>query len=225
MKSYPHIEYWNKGIMGATVFGFDKLDGSNIRAEWSKKRGWYKFGTRNCMIDEKHEQFGHAVTLFNEKYGDGMAKVFKDNKQYRNIRSFVAFCEYAGPNSFAGFHYPDDKMDIVLFDVSIFQKGWVPPKQFINDFEHLGIPRLIYHGNLNKELVNDIKEGKYDVKEGIMAKGIRKTKGNDIVWMVKLKTNWWLDKVKGKFGDEVLRKELNGDLALVNAINNPGIIT
>jgi len=58
-----------------------------------------------------------------------------------------------------------------------------------------------------------------------MAKGIRKTKGNDIVWMVKLKTNWWLDKVKGKFGDEVLRKELNGDLALVNAINNPGIIT
>lgn len=174
------------------------------------------------MIDENHEQFGHAITLFNQKYTEGLNRVFRDNKTYRNIRSFVVFAEYFGPNSFAGFHdeADKDKMDIVLFDVSMFQKGWVPPKQFVSDFEHLGIPRVLYQGNLNKELVNDVKMGKYDVQEGLVAKGIRKTKGNDIVWMVKLKTQTWLDRVKGKFGDEALRKELNGDLMLINTDNN-----
>jgi len=215
MKQYPHIEYWNKGILGETVWGFEKLDGSNIRCEWTKKRGWYKFGTRNTMIDEKHEQFGSAITLFQEKYGENLAKVFTDSKAYRNIRNFVVFSEYYGEKSFAGYHEPGDKMNITLFDISLFQKGWVPPKQFIDDFGHLEIPRLLYHGNLNKEFANNVKIGKYDVQEGIMAKGTRKTKGNDIVWMVKLKTQIWLDKVKGKFGDEAIRKELNGDLSLI----------
>lgn len=215
MKQYPHIEYWNKGILGAPVWGFEKLDGSNIRAEFTKKRGWYKFGTKNMMIDERHDQFGSAITLFKEKYSEGLAKIFTDDKYYRNIRDFVAFSEYFGENSFAGFHAAGDNMDIVLFDVNMFQKGWVPPKQFVDDFGHLGIPRLLYRGNLNKELVNDVKAGKYDVQEGMMAKGTRKTKGNDIVWMVKLKTQVWLDRIKNKFGDEAIRKELNGDLSIL----------
>lgn len=45
MKQYPTINYWNKGYFGESCYAFEKLDGSNIRAEWSKKQGWHKFGT------------------------------------------------------------------------------------------------------------------------------------------------------------------------------------
>jgi len=37
MKEYPHIEYWNKGIQGSPIIAFDKLDGQNIRCEWSRE--------------------------------------------------------------------------------------------------------------------------------------------------------------------------------------------
>ena len=50
MKHYPKIEYYNKGLYGRDIIGFDKLDGSNIRCEWSRKRGWYKFGTKSMKI-------------------------------------------------------------------------------------------------------------------------------------------------------------------------------
>ena len=102
MKSYPKIEYYNKGYFGDTVWVFDKLDGSNIRAEWNRKRGWYKFGTRNQMIDERDPNFGDAIPIFLDKYGDDLQKVFR--KSYSNIESVVVFGEYLGENSFAGQH-------------------------------------------------------------------------------------------------------------------------
>lgn len=215
MKHYPHIEYWNQCKFGETVWGFEKLDGSNIRAEWSKKRGFYKFGTRNWMIDEKHPQFGKAVTLFRNKYEEGLSKIFTDKKEYREIRNFVTFAEYFGEKSFAGYHETDDIMDIVLFDVSMFQKGWIKPKDFIDNFNHLGIPRLMYHGNFNRSLINDVREGRFDVKEGIMAKGLRRTKGDELVWMTKIKTQAWFDKLKWKLGEKYLLKEVNYDKELL----------
>jgi hypothetical protein len=179
-----------------------------------KKRGFYKFGTRKWMIDESHPQFGEAVTLFLEKYNEGLSEVFK-SKSYREIRSFVVFAEYFGENSFAGYHIPEDKKDIVLFDVSMYQKGWIKPKDFITDFSHLGIPRVIYHGNFNKKLIQDVKHGVYDVKEGIMVKGLRRTKGDELVWMVKIKTDWWLNKLKHTLGQKYFLKEVNYDKELL----------
>ena len=38
MKSYPSIQYWNKGVFGDSAYVSVKLDGTQIRAEWSKKR-------------------------------------------------------------------------------------------------------------------------------------------------------------------------------------------
>lgn len=214
MKQYPHIEYWNQCKYGSTVWGFDKLDGTNIRAEWSKKRGFYKFGTRKQMIDENHPQFGEAVKLFLEKYNEGLSKIFTDNKEYKNIKSFVTFAEYYGEKSFAGYH-EDDEKDITLFDISMYQKGWVKPKDFIDNFNHLGIPRLIYQGNFNRSLIRDVKEGVYDVEEGIIVKGLRKTKGDELVWMTKIKTDKWLKKLKHKLGEKYLLKEVNYDKSLL----------
>ena len=58
MKSYPSIGYWNTGVLGTHVYAFDKLDGSNLRAEFTFKsaknnsfgNGFDRFGTKNQII-------------------------------------------------------------------------------------------------------------------------------------------------------------------------------
>ena len=67
MKQYETIPYYGDNL-GTEIIAFDKLDGSNLRFEYSKKRGFYKAGTRKMMIDSSHETFGFAVNLFLEKY-------------------------------------------------------------------------------------------------------------------------------------------------------------
>ena len=47
MKSYPSIPKFSFGDI--KLHTFDKLDGSNLRFEWTKKKGWYKFGTRSWL--------------------------------------------------------------------------------------------------------------------------------------------------------------------------------
>ena len=131
MKAYPKILHWNNSPLGLPCIAFDKLDGSNIRFEYSRKRGWYKFGTRKMMIDGQHEDFGNAVKLFEDKYQESLAKILCDNKQFRGVKNFVVFCEYYGDNSFAGWHDPNDIMDVVLFDVWVMKKGFITPRDFI----------------------------------------------------------------------------------------------
>src|SRR6476661_968065 len=197
MKSYPTINYWNKGYFGDPCFAFEKLDGSNIRAEWSKKQGWYKFGSRHQMIDDTNAQLGQAVTLFREKYSEDLAKVFKD--KYRECQNFVVFFEYLGDKSFAGWHDPNDKtMRVVLFDVSQYKRGFIEPKEFVKNFGHLSIPDVIYEGTYTKNLVHQIKESNLD--EGVVVKGIRKK----LVWMVKIKTNKWFDRLRNLQGEIAL---------------------
>ena len=217
MKAYPSIEYYHKGIMDAQIIAFDKLDGQNIRCEWSKNQGWYKFGSRTSMFDEKNEQFGKVIPMFKEKYGDALEEIFKKNKNYRNTKNITVFCEYVGENSFSGRHVPGDKMDVVLFDVApgdFTNNSFVEPKDFIKDFGSLHIPKVIYQGALNTDFINAVKEGKYKVKEGVMCKGVLQD-GTRRVWVVKIKTNAWLEKLKANLGETALKEELNGDLTLL----------
>ena len=218
MIEYPNIEYWNKGIIGAPIIAFDKLDGQNLRFEWSRKRGWYKFGSRHSMFDETHPEFGKTIQIFLDKYEGGFDNIFRRNRKYRDSRSFVVFCEYLGPNSFCGMHDPNDEMDVVLLDVAVTDETevrYIEPRDFIRDFGGLGIPKVVYEGNLSKEFVNDIRIGKYDVKEGVMCKGVQTNKGGRRVWIVKAKTNAWMDRLRGKIGEDGLLKELNGDKSLL----------
>lgn len=214
MKSYPKIEYFNKGLFGQYCYAFNKLDGSNIQFSFSKKKGWYKFGTRNVMINESSEPFGQAIPLFMNKYADELERVFK-TKDYRNSESFIIFGEFYGENSFAGRHIETDKKDITIFDVSVYKKGFVPPREFINSFGHIGIPEVIYQGEYNMDIINSIRNNIYGLSEGVVAKGIYKTKGLDQIWMTKIKTNDWLKKVKSIMGEEALLEELNNDKSLL----------
>ena len=214
MKSYPKINYFNKGIFDSDCIGFDKLDGSNLRFEWSRKRGFYKFGTKNVMITDKDENFGKAIPLFLEKYGEDIPRVFTN--KYKKVENFVVFAEYVGENSFAGWHDPNDTMDIVLFDVNQYKKGFISPYEFLDNFGHLDIPSVIYQGKYNQELITNVRNNVYELKEGIITKGITYTKKEgEQIWQAKVKTNEWLKKVKGKLGDKALADELNNDKSLI----------
>ncbi len=197
MKSYDSIDYYGK-YFDLPIYAFDKLDGSNIRIEFSHKRGFYKFGTRNTMIDEKSEPFGFAIELFLNKYEKSLTEIFK-SKTYRNSLSFVCFLELCGNKSEYGQHdFLNDKFDITLFDISVYKKGFIPPKQFISDFTDCGIPNIIYTGNLNKQFIQSVKDNKYGLKEGVICKGVIPNRKENSLYYCKVKTNQWLDELRIK---------------------------
>lgn len=202
MKTYNTIDYYGDH-WGLPIIAFDKLDGSNLRFEFSHKRGFYKFGSRNVMIDESNEQFGFAINLFKEKYENGLSEIFK-SKAYRNVLSFTCFAELVGNKSAFGQHeFGNDNFNITLFDIAQYKKGFIQPKQFIKDFEHLGIPKIIYEGNLNKEFVQDIKNNEFNLSEGVICKGIVKTKkGVDNIYSCKIKTNDWFERLRARLPNQ-----------------------
>ena len=207
MKQYPKLFYWSKDYMGKEVWLQDKKDGQNLRFEANFKRGFYKFGSRTQMISDKDEQFGIGVNLFREKYSEPLMSIFYKKWGKDIFANFTVFAELVGENSFAGRHDPNDKLDVILFDVWIYKKGWVQPQKFIDEFGHLGIPNLIYQGELDNQIITDIQENKYNLKEGVIAKGIEK---ND-TFMVKIKTKDWLMRVKTELGEKALLEDMDGN--------------
>ena len=183
---------------------FYKYDGSNLRFEWSKKRGWYKYATRRRLFDHTDEDFGGAIKVFQETYADDLAKVFTSKsftKTFRGIQQAIVFCEYFGPHSFAGMHQPEDKMELVLFDVVPHKKGFLLPRDFLKHFGHLKVPEVVYEGNFNRQLVMDVINGKYPVDEGVVAKGIvlgKKKSPQHGLWMAKIKTRSWMERLRKK---------------------------
>ena len=85
MKCYPSIPTVIQS--GTYVFGFDKLDGSQIRAEYNNKKGFYKFGSKSQLIDKTSKQFGKSIDLIQDLYSNDLSYVFKENK-WDNIICF-----------------------------------------------------------------------------------------------------------------------------------------
>lgn len=64
--------------------------------------------------------------------------------------------------------------------------------------------------------IQRIRNNEYNLKEGVIVKGVIKEKRkSDEVWMVKVKTLEWLNKVKSRYGERALLEELNGDKTLI----------
>jgi hypothetical protein len=191
MLQYPEIAGSAKAPLGKPCIAFYKYDGSNLRFEWSPKRGWYKFGTRTQLIDEKTPIYGSAIPQFLSEMGDEIETRCRDIE--RGLQRIVAFCEYFGPQSFAGKHVPGDQMESRLIDVSLYKRGFMAPRQFMNAFGDWSFAaKVIYQGNLNKQFIDDVRAGVYPVWEGVVAKGDG--------WMVKIKTQAYLQKLKEVFG-------------------------
>ena len=195
MKDYPSIS--SEPVCNELVHVFDKIDGSNIRAEWNPKQGFYKFGSRKVLIGSD-AHLGESISLVKEKYAE-LEKIFRDER----YQSAVAFFEFFGSNSFAGIHQ-NEPHDVLLLDVSPYKKGILIAKEFMKLFGHLPIPQLLMHGYLSQDDIRAIKGGTFPgmTFEGVVCKG-RLPRKTDQPLMFKIKNDAWKEKVKLLYaGDE-----------------------
>ena len=199
MKSYPSIAH--KMNQEVDIIAFDKLDGSNIRAEWSPKRGFYKFGTRKRIIDASDSHLGKAVDLINQKYAKVLPKIFMSQRWHKNV---VCFFEFFGEHSFSGQHRMKDDHKVVLIDVSVYKQGFIHPSEFVKLFKDAGIPKVLYRGIADEDFINAVRESAVDGMslEGVVCKAPnpkKKKTGKPV--MFKIKSEAWLTKLKEHCGD------------------------
>lgn len=188
MKQYPSID--KKIRNDLYIYAFAKYDGSNIRAEWNNKKGFYKFGSRTELIDENSKPFGKAIALIKSKYENDLATVFKE-KGYKQV---ICFFELFGPSSFAGQHNFTEDLDVVLIEVNPHRKGFLPPAEFIKQFGHLDIAKCLYEGHVDVKFVDQVKQSTLPNMplEGVVCKGMDE---NELV-MFKIKSTAWIGKLK-----------------------------
>lgn len=208
MKLYPSIggsqgqEF--REIPAAHIF--DKLDGSNLRVEWTRKRGWYKFGTRHRLFDETDEMFKEAKPLFLETLAMDIERIAKKERW----EQVTIFMEFWGKESFAGYHAPGDPKHLTLFDVNPYKKGFLGPKQFLDTFGDLGFPKVPkYLGRMNwtRGFVDRVRQRQIEgiTFEGVVGKAGERHK----IVMAKAKTQAWVNKVLEKYGIEEGQKIVN----------------
>jgi len=189
MEQYPSILGSAKAPLGKPCIAQYKYDGSNLRFEWSPKQGWHKFGTRRQLFDRSDETYAPAIPIFLEKMGDEI--VYRTKQITKNPQRITAFAEYFGPGSFAGSHVPGAPMELRLFDVYLFKKGLLPVKEFMRAYGDLPYAaEIVYEGPLNVSFINDVRNGKYPVFEGVIAKGAD--------FMIKIKTDEYFRQLRNK---------------------------
>lgn len=203
MKAYPSI---SRDITeDIEICAFDKLDGSNFRAEWNKKQGFYMFGTKTRVITEDDKAFGEAIPLVRELYGDSLGKIFSSNK----YKEAVAFFEFHGPHSFAGRH-SDEKHKVTLIDVNAYKHGMLRPEEYLRLFGHLDIAKLLYRGKVDAAFIESVRNGTLPgmTFEGVVCKGIGINRNQLISF--KIKNRAWLEKLKIQCdGDDKLFEQLS----------------
>lgn len=194
MKSYPSIP--NTVVTSYPIYAFDKIDGSNIRAEWTPKHGFNKFGTRKRLLGPDEKPFGEAIKLIQDNFSEELEKVFRKQRWQK----VIAFFEFWGDNSFAGNH-EDEPHRVTLIDVNPYKKGILPPKDFVKLFDKVDCARLIYHGKANSDFVYNVKHGLFgDMSpEGVVCKALVKKE----IKMFKIKTYAWLNRLKKYCGDNM----------------------
>lgn len=202
MKTYPSID---AQIVREPIYAFDKLDGSNVRAEWSRKRGFYKFGTRKRLLAEGERFFGKVPSLVEEEFSDELERIFRKKRWDKAI----CFFEFYGPNSFAGWHDENDEHALALFDVAPDKKGILEPRDFVKTFGHLNIAELLYRGNPNSEFIDSVRNRTLPgmTFEGVVCKGKYISPGRPL--MFKIKSNEWYQALRDRCkGDQKLFEEL-----------------
>lgn len=166
MKSYPTIP---GGIRrGVPLYVFDKLDGSNVRAEWTRRQGITKFGKRNGLLDDETPYLIEAKDLILE-IEDDLARICRAQRWDK----VTAFFEFHGENSYGGWH-ADEPHRVTLIDVNVDRKGFLEPKDFVRLFEgKVDTARLLHTGNWTTEMAHAVSRGELEgmTFEGVVAKG------------------------------------------------------
>jgi hypothetical protein len=203
MKTYPSIVSAGRKPPNESLYTFAKLDGSNLRFEWHRKRGWNKFGTRTRLFDHTDPIFGCAIDLFLNKYSDELEKIFKK----QNYEEATSFCEFCGENSFAGKHVLDETKNVTLFDVDVFKKCIIGPRQFLDLFGHLDHAAYLGKHIWDQEFIEAVYNKEID---GITLEGvIGKTGESHQLKMYKAKTKEWLDLIRARYSEEEANQLIN----------------
>jgi hypothetical protein len=192
---------------GLSMYGFDKLDGNNFRSEWSRKRKFYKFGSRNQLIGEDCLLLKQAPAILVTKFEKELSDIFI-KARYEHV---TCFFEFHGKNSFAGIHDPAEIQTLSLIDVNPYKQGILPPKEYLHLVGHLDIAKLLYHGVPTYEFVQQVKNGTLPgmTFEGVVCKA-RNNKKTPIPLMFKIKSDAWIKKLTEYCnGDETLFKKLS----------------
>jgi hypothetical protein len=189
MKPYPSIS--TKIRVDVSVYAFDKLDGSQIRAEWSRKAGFCGFGTRKRTLEASHPWLGQAIELTRDKYEAAVQRVFASRK----IDQAVLYLEFLGAGSFAGRHLAEPH-DVVLLDVASFGRGLLPPDEFLALFGHLHTAKPLFQGRVDREFVASVRAGTLPgiSGEGVVCKSPEFERRCPV--MFKIKTHAWLDRLR-----------------------------
>lgn len=184
---------------------FSKLDGTNIHIVY--RNGYCEeFGTRRdrfsgCPKGRAEFIIAHpelsTVISGDHDYLNCLDHKIRMEEKYASAKECILFFEYVGENSFAGSHQPDDIKRLFIIDVQIDGKI-LPPEEFLKDFKDFYPPKVVYRGKYSGQLVEDIRNGKYPVKEGCIIKGLNE-RGE--VYMAKVKTNAYMEKLKQTFKD------------------------
>lgn len=190
MLQYPSVNSWRKSPIGQPCFAFTKYDGSNVRFEYSPKRGWSKYGTRHHLFDKSDLTFAPAIEIFHDTMADSILRKVQD--QYgKKVERITAFAEMFGPSSFAGVHNIDEPKTLKLFDIFVFKKGFIPPKTFYELWKDESYSAdMIYNGNMTKPFIENVRNGVYGLGEGVVCKG------SD--WSAKIKTHAWLAELRSR---------------------------
>lgn len=194
MQTYPTIP---KIVRNEDIYAFDKLDGSNIRAEWDRKKGFTKFGSRRRMLTA-NDTLSESITLINEGYADALASIFTE----MGLQKATAFFEFYGEHSFAGMHEDEDHK-VTLIDVHRPRTGIMDPSDFLHWFaDKVDTAPLLYQGKPDQDFVNMVQTGQLPgmTFEGVVCKGGQDKHGN--LSMFKIKNNAWLEALKHKCGDD-----------------------
>lgn len=204
MLHYPKIPGSHNAPDGQCI-AFEKYDGTNLHWDWDRDFGWHAFGTRRDVFNLtaagveqfalQHAHLRACVEVFHAYLADGLERVFREHPAYTAAPAIKAFTEFLGPNSFAGLHKADDPKELRLIDVSVEPDGMAPPTNFVADFGHLTLARVVYRGKLTGRFAEDVRTGKYGVAEGVVCKGVA---GG---WMVKIKTDAYMARLKMAFAD------------------------
>ncbi len=101
--SIPNIKQLNSFNYNEVGYSFYKYDGSNLRFEWDKKKGWYKYGTRHQLFDESTELYNQSLLIL-DKFKDSI--ITKINGIHK-ITNITCYMEFYGNNSFAGIRHKE----------------------------------------------------------------------------------------------------------------------
>jgi hypothetical protein len=194
MITYPSIP---KKITDISYYLFDKIDGSNIRAEFSLKKGFHRFGSRHRLLSDESGPILNKSKDIILAYEDIVKNIFRKQRW----EAGTLFFEFYGEHSFAGNHSENDDFKVVLIDFHLERKGFLHPKDFLDTFDgNLPTPNFLGISKLSDPLIRKIQ--KRDVEgmgfEGIVAKAVVK---NQVV-RCKVKTFDWLNKLKNICGED-----------------------